>query len=184
MTAALTMLAQAGAAATGDQSAWIAAGFILLAAGLVLGVLEIFVPTGGLLAAATATCFVASIVMFFLHGALWGFAALLAYSAGAPFAVVFAFRMWTRTPIARKMVLGDTQAGMPGEEGTAPAPNAPGAVPVGAEGTAETTLRPVGMVRFGELRVESVAEMGMIEAGTAVKVVESTPLRVVVRARG
>ena len=48
----------------------------------------------------------------------------------------------------------------------------------------ETTLRPVGMVRFGELRVESVAEMGMIEAGTAVTAVESTPLRVVVRARG
>jgi membrane-bound serine protease (ClpP class) len=61
---------------------------------------------------------------------------------------------------------------------------APGAVAVGTEGTAETTLRPVGMVRFGELRVESVAEMGMIEAGTAVTVVESTPLRVVVRARG
>ena len=38
--------------------------------------------------------------------------------------------------------------------------------------------------RFGELRVESVAEMGMIEAGTAVTVVESTPLRVVVRTRG
>ena len=86
MTFALAMLAEAGTAATGDQSAWIAAGFILLAAGVVLGVLEIFVPTGGLLAAATATCFVASVVMFFLHGALWGFAALLAYSAGAPFA--------------------------------------------------------------------------------------------------
>ena len=67
MMTALTMLAEAGTAAGGDQSAWIAAGFILLAAGLVLGVLEIFVPTGGLLAAATAICFVASIVMFFLH---------------------------------------------------------------------------------------------------------------------
>jgi hypothetical protein len=82
------------------------------------------------------------------------------------------------------MVLGGTQAGMQGEDGPAPAPNAPGAVAVGTEGTAETTLRPVGMVRFGELRVESVAEMGMIEAGTAVTAVESTPLRVVVRARG
>ncbi|NBQ15862.1 MAG: hypothetical protein EBU31_14940, partial [Proteobacteria bacterium] len=87
-------------------------------------------------------------------------------------------------PIARKMVLGGAQGGMPGEEGTAPAPNAPGAVAVGTEGTALTTLRPVGMVRFGDLRVESVAEMGMIEAGTAVTVVESTPLRVVVRVRG
>lgn len=184
MTAALAMLADTGTAAGGDQSAWIAAGFILLAAGLVLGVLEIFVPTGGLLAAATATCFVASIVMFFLHGALWGFAALLAYSAGAPFAVVFAFRMWTRTPIARKMVLGGTEGAASGDEGPALAPGTVGPVPVGAEGTALTTLRPVGMVRFGELRVESVAEMGMIEAGTAVVAVESTPLRVVVRARG
>ena len=184
MTFALAMLAEAGTAATGDQSAWIAAGFILLAAGVVLGVLEIFVPTGGLLAAATATCFVASVVMFFLHGALWGFAALLAYSAGAPFAVVFAFRMWTRTPIARKMVLGSTEGAASGDEGPAPVPTAAGTVPVGAEGTALTTLRPVGLVRFGELRVEAVAAMGLIEAGTAVTVVESTPLRVVVRGRG
>jgi hypothetical protein len=41
MTFALATLAEAGTAATGDQSAWIAAGFILLAAGVVLGVLEI-----------------------------------------------------------------------------------------------------------------------------------------------
>ena len=162
-------------------SAWIAAGFVLLAAAIVLGVVEIFVPTGGLLAVATATCLVASVVMFFMHGPLWGFASLLAYSAGAPFAVVLGFKLWSHSPIARKMVLG-THDGSP--EGSAPAAAATGPVAVGTEGEALTPLRPVGFVRFGEARIEAVAEMGMIEAGAAVTVVESGPSRVVVRRCG
>ena len=47
-----------------------------------------------------------------------------------------------------------------------------------------TPLRPVGFVRFGDRRIEAVAEHGMIEAGTAVTVAESGPARIVVRARG
>jgi membrane-bound serine protease (ClpP class) len=170
----------ADAAASGDASAWVAAGFVLLAAAIVLGVIEIFVPTGGVLAVATATCLVASVVMFFMHGPLWGFASLLAYSAGAPFAVVLGFKLWSHSPIARRMVLGTHEPA----EGTAPASAAPGPVEVGAAGVALTPLRPVGFVRIGDLRIEAVAEMGMIEAGTAVEVTESGPARVAVRARG
>ena len=167
--------------ASGDSSVWIAAGFILLAVAVVLGVLELFVPTGGVLAVATASCLVASIIAFFMHGMLWGFAALLAYSAGAPFAVVFGFKLWTRTPIARRMVLGNTDAD---SEGVQPTKVAAGQVAVGTEGVALTPLRPIGFVRFGDLRMEAAAEMGMIDIGAAVTVVELTGDRVVVRARG
>ena len=45
----------ADTAAVGDSSVWIAAGFVLLAVAVVLGVLELFVPTGGVLAVATAS---------------------------------------------------------------------------------------------------------------------------------
>lgn len=123
----------------------------------------------------------ASIIAFFMHGMLWGFAALLAYSAGAPFAVVFGFKLWTRTPIARRMVLGNTDAD---SEGVQPIKVAAGQVAVGTEGVALTPLRPIGFVRFGDLRMEAAAEMGMIDVGAVVTVVESTGDRVVVRARG
>jgi hypothetical protein len=88
-------------AAAASSSALIATGFVLLGVGAVLAFLELFVPTAGVLAVATAVCLVASVVAFFMHSVTWGFAALVAYSAGAPFAVVFGFKLWSRTPIAR-----------------------------------------------------------------------------------
>ncbi len=177
--AAITLLADI--TTSGDSSIWIAAGFVLLAVAVVLGVLELFVPTGGVLAVATASCLVASIIAFFMHGMLWGFAALLAYSAGAPFAVVFGFKLWTRTPIARRMVLGNSESDADGQVPSTPA-IAP--VAIGTEGVALTPLRPIGFVRFGELRIEAAAEMGMIDIGAPVTVVESSGDRVVVRVRG
>ena len=171
------MLADAAAA---DGSGWLVAGFALLGAMLALGIAELFVPTAGVLAVMTALAAIGSVACFFMHSPLWGFASLLAYSAGAPFAVVFGFKLWTRTPIARRMVLGSTDEQAP-EGGV---PGAAGPVPVGEEGIAATPLRPVGFVRFGDRRIEAVAEHGMIEAGTAVTVAESGPARVVVRARG
>lgn len=173
----LAMLADAAAA---DGSGWLVAGFALLGTALALGVAELFVPTAGVLAVMTALAAIGSVACFFMHSPLWGFASLLAYSAGAPFAVVFGFKLWTRTPIARRMVLG-TVDGEPAEGQPAPAP---GPVAVGAAGIAATPLRPVGFVRFGDLRIEAVAEHGMIEAGTDVTVTESGPSRIVVRPRG
>lgn len=175
MTLANAIMLAQDAAPAAEGTAWIAAGFVLLAAALVLGFLELFVPTGGVLAVATAACLLGSVVAFFMHGMLWGFAALLAYSAGAPFAVVLGFKLWSRTPIARRMVLA---------EGEAPA--APGTpdVAVGSEGVALTPLRPVGFVRIGTLRIEANAEMGLIEAGAGVVVSGTSGGRVTVRARG
>lgn len=167
-------------AANADGTGWLVAGFALLGVTLALGVAELFVPTAGVLAVMTALSAVGSVACFFAHSPLWGFASLLAYAAGAPFAVVFGFKLWTHTPIARRMVLGGVDAG----DGTAPGASLPGPVAVGEEGTAATPLRPVGFVRFGDRRIEAVAEHGMIEAGASVTVTETGPSRVVVRLRG
>ncbi len=171
-------------AAAASSSALIATGFVLLGVGAVLAFLELFVPTAGVLAVATAVCLVASVVAFFMHSVTWGFAALVAYAAGAPFAVVFGFKLWSRTPIARRMVLGDAHE---------PGPDAPAgptaratacAVKAGDSGVALTALRPVGFARFGGERIEVVADLGMIEPGTEVVVTEAAAGRVAVRARG
>jgi membrane-bound ClpP family serine protease len=179
MTAAVAILSDAAAAAAAGAvgSGWIIAGFALLAAALVLGFAELFVPTAGLLAVATGACAIASVVCFFMHGMAWGFAALLAYSAGAPIAVMLGLRIWTHSPVARRMALGE---GSEIRGDTAEAPE----VAVGDEGIAATPLRPVGFVRVGERRVEATAEFGMIEAGTHVTVTEASPSGVKVRARG
>lgn len=171
-------------AAAANSSALIATGFVLLGVGAVLAFLELFVPTAGVLAVATAVCLVASVVTFFMHSATWGFAALVAYAAGAPFAVVFGFKLWSRTPIARRMVLGGVREHDPDAPETPPGPALPGTVSPGDLGVALTALRPVGFARFGAERVEVVADLGMIEPGTEVVVTEASPSRVAVRARG
>lgn len=171
-------------AAAANSSALIATGFVLLGVGAVLAFLELFVPTAGVLAVATAVCLVASVVAFFMHSLTWGFAALVAYAAGAPFAVVFGFKLWSRTPIARKMVLGDAREPDPDAPAGLPARATAGTVKTGDVGVALTALRPVGFARFGGERTEVVADLGMIEPGTEVVVTEASPARVAVRARG
>lgn len=183
-----SLLAQAASAPAGADIFWIAAGLILLALGIVLGVLELFLPTGGLLAIATATCFIGSIAAFFAASTTWGFAALALYAAGTPVALVLGLQVWKRSPIARSMVLGTSEEEGAEDDGTAA--SAAGAdaramqALLGAHGVAVTPMRPVGFVRIGALRVEASAEMGMIESGTAVEVIEAGPARIVVRARG
>ncbi|MFM8641355.1 MAG: hypothetical protein ACKOEP_00765 [Phycisphaerales bacterium] len=185
--ASLALLAQDAAtpqAAAAQSSALIAAGFVLLAVALVMGFAELFVPTAGVLAVGTAVCLVASVVVFFMHSAVWGFAALLAYSAGAPFALVIGFKVWSRSPIARRLVLGGTADA--GEEDGATAGGAAGAPAVrpGDRGVALTGLRPVGFARLGESRIEVTAEFGLVDAGAEVEVTSVSGDRVTVRARG
>ena len=50
-----------------------------------------------------------------------------------------------------------------------------------AEGVTKTTLRPAGKAQFGDKRLDVVAESGMIDADTAVRVVKVEGSRVVVR---
>jgi len=184
--ASLALLAQDAAtpqAAAAQSSALLAAGFVLLAVALVMGFAELFVPTAGVLAVGTAVCLVASVVVFFMHSAVWGFAALLAYSAGAPFALVIGFKVWSRSPIARRMVLGGT--GEPGEDGAPPAAAvAEAGVRPGDRGVALTGLRPVGFARIGDARIEVTAEFGLVDAGAEVEVTAVGGDRVTVRARG
>ena len=55
---------------------------------------------------------------------------------------------------------------------------------VGQRGVALTDLRPAGVGRFGDERVDVVAEEGWLESGTAIQVVRAEGYRNVVRAAG
>jgi membrane-bound serine protease (ClpP class) len=62
-----------------------------------------------------------------------------------------------------------------------PGETSPYAGLLGAIGVAATTLRPSGMVRFGEEYVDVVAEGSYVEPGTRVQVIEIEGNRVVVK---
>ena len=55
-------------------------------------------------------------------------------------------------------------------------------IAVGTEGQAVTELRPIGACRLNDKRVDCIAQSGVIEAGTAVQVVQIDGMTIKVKA--
>ncbi len=178
------------AQATADQEVFLLWGFILGAAAVALLFLELIIPSGGVIGLLCGVAAVASVVAFFRYDLKFGVAALLLYLIMAPVLVWLLFRVWIHSPLARRMILGDGTAET--DEGEA-APDAAASTRqqrlvqlrelIGAEGIAETALRPVGFVKISGRRLEGLAELGMIEPGTPVIVTDVSDNQIRVRPR-
>ncbi len=171
----------AAPAAAGGGTTWLAAGFILLALGVAIAVLEMFVPSGGVLSIAAVGALIGSIACFFAFDTTAGFVAMAVYAAGAPVAIVLGLKVWQHTPLAKSMVLGNAAAEEDEVRGGSSEGAAQAAALVGQTGVAITPLRPVGFVRLGRERIEAQAETDMIDPGTRVTIVECEGARIVVR---
>ncbi len=166
---------------------FVALGLLGLAIALLL--LELFVPSGGVLAVMTGVSAVGSIASMFAYDVNWGGIYLAVMCAGSPIVVLLVVKLWSKTPIANRMILKEDADGprrhAADDERTAdnPAVGRSGVVAtasarqlaalVGHEGTTLTTLRPVGFVRVDGLRLDAVAENGVIAVGVAVTVIDA-----------
>jgi len=106
---------------------------------------------------------------------------LAAITAGA--GIYFITRHFGSLPVLNRLIIKDVE--MP-EEGdvTLLAAMGPGAAraQAGMEGVASTPLRPAGKVRIGDEEYDVVSELGFVDAGARVRVIEVTPFRIVVEA--
>ena len=159
------ILAQQAAATPVADDTWLIAGFALFGVALVFFALEFVVPSGGLIATLCVLVVVAGIFCFFMHSATWGLASLTATLAGAPIAIGYGIKIWSNSPLARRVVLSQTIEDQPGV-----AAGATPRVAIGTLGIAETTLRPIGWIRIAANRHEALAEEGFIAAGKQVQV--------------
>lgn len=200
----MTRFAIVALAAAGTDSAdtYLVAALVLGGIALLLLALEVFIPTGGILALLCGACAVASVVAMFMWSTAGGLVLLLVYTVAAPFLVLAFLRFWARSPIARAFTLTDDARVVaepqtpfdvdPGDPDAAQAANdaqrrhrsAGGAKLVGASGIAETPLRPAGFVLLDGRRIDAVAETGLIDAGTPVRIVSVQDGVVKVRAQG
>ncbi len=184
------MLAQAANDATGNDAAlwW---GIVLFAAALVLLAVELLVPSGGLIGLLCGVAAVSSVVAFFRYDPLVGSAAAVLYVVLAPVVLVFVFKIWVNSPIARRMILTgkDEVLGTSDEEAVRESERARAErlarirELVGAEGTTVTDLRPVGFVTINGQRMDGMAETGIIEADTPIVVTDVYDNQVKVRVR-
>lgn len=149
---------------------WIIA---LVFCGLLLVVAEIFLP-GGVLGLVGAGCLIAASVMAFKeYGPAGGAMFTLAELALGAVVILQAVRWIPNTRLGKGLVLGAAV------EGSAPAKE--NAELLGREGVAITQLRPAGAARIDGHRQDVVTEGGLIEAGTALRVIGVEGMRVVVR---
>lgn len=144
---------------------------VLLVAAVALAAAELVLPTGGVLGVLSAVSAAGAIGACFWVDRWLGVGVFAAAVVAAPFAATWGLGLWQRSPIGRRVVLGET-AGAPVNAGPSDV------VGVGEVGRAVSALRPMGECEFparagdgGERLVQCLSELGPIAAGTAVRVI-------------
>jgi membrane-bound serine protease (ClpP class) len=154
---------------------------LLLVIGCALVVLEVFVPSGGIIGILSAVAFIGSIVIAFQPSATTGptigfvFAVVTVFAV--PTLIALAFKVWPKTPMG-KAFLGE----LPSEADVLPQDSR--RVLVGHVGIARTKMLPSGAVEIDGQMVDAVTQGQAIEPGTYVVVSEVRANRVVVRPAG
>jgi membrane-bound serine protease (ClpP class) len=154
---------------------------LLLVVGCVLVVLEVFIPSGGIISILAAVSFLASIFIAFQPGPTTGTTQGLIFIATTLFAVptlvALAFKYWPRTPMG-KAFLGE----LPTDAEVLP--EDPRRALVGRVGIARTKMLPSGAVEIDGQMIDAVSQGQAIEPGAYVVVSEVRANRVVVRPAG
>ncbi|MGD1000492.1 MAG: NfeD family protein [Candidatus Brocadiia bacterium] len=142
---------------------------LLFALGLSLIVAEIFL-VGVVLGLIGLTCMLVSIYFGFEKSAGLGWTLVVIAAASVPVLAI----VWVKV-INRVLAMKFTQTGYTGAQMQYKDL-------VGQEGVALTALRPAGMARFGDKKVDVVSEGEVVDRDARVRVVEVKGNRVVVRA--
>ena len=149
----------------------------LLFCGFLLLAVEIFVPGGVLGTLGAVALFGAVISAFAVFGPQTGFLVAILMLILMAVGLVLWIRRFPNTPIGRALTLSkDGQSFKLDSEANPPL--------VGAEGSAQTDLRPAGIAVINGRRMDVVAEGEWIAAGTPVRVISAKGNHVTVRRKG
>jgi membrane-bound ClpP family serine protease len=152
---------------------------LLLVAGLVVVVLELFVPSGGILGVTAVVLFLAAILLLgFEFGPAVGFFCLLAALIVLPAGAIWMLRWWPNSPMGRRILpqIPDPTSVVPDNEQLRGLRDLLGKV-----GRAKTVMLPSGAAVIDGRTVNAMSEGMPIEAGQAVRVVEVRGNCVIVR---
>jgi membrane-bound serine protease (ClpP class) len=147
---------------------------ILLLLGCALVVLEVFIPSGGILGMLSGLAILGSIIFAFRRDTTAGLSFMLVALVAVPVLLTIAFRVWPYTPIG-KAFLGE----LPSEDEMKPID--PRRELVGRLGVAKSKMLPSGSILIDGHWLDAVSQGDAIEPGEPVVVVEVRANRVVVR---
>jgi membrane-bound ClpP family serine protease len=153
-----------------------ALGLFVLA--LVIFVIDIMIPSGGVLIGVTGLLILASVYCAFLHSVTTGIWMVIATCLSMPLMFWLFLVIWPRTPVGKKLIVEPTPADEfvwsdAGEAGAA-------TVLLNAIGFTLGEMLPSGLVQIGDKTYEAFSETGPIEKGVPVKVMRLDIGRLVV----
>lgn len=157
-------------------------GLGLIAAALMLVVVEVFVPSGGLISLTATGCAIGGVYCLFRYSTGWGITGIAILVVMGPAVFSFALRIWPSTPMGRKMLGEKPPEQVEAERLAALRERDKLLALVGQEGVVISDLRPVGIVQIGPRRYDALSEAGLIRAGARIRVVVAEPAQLKVRA--
>jgi membrane-bound serine protease (ClpP class) len=147
---------------------------ILMLIGCALVVLEVFIPSGGILGMLSGFAILGSIIFAFRRDPTAGMVFVLISLVAVPSLLALAFRVWPHTPMG-KAFLGE----LPSEDELKPIDVRRELV--GRTGMAKTMMLPSGSVLVDGHWLDAISQGDAIEPGEPIVVVEVRANRVVVR---
>ncbi|MEM1071230.1 MAG: NfeD family protein [Planctomycetota bacterium] len=148
-------------------------GLSLLGAAVLLIVVEMFVPSGGVIAVTAGVVGLAGVVCLFRmdqNGPLWGTAGILSLLILFPSSFFVWAKILPSTPVGRALIGEVAEETKREREDAEDSARQAFEALVGLHGTAVTDLRPVGIIEIDGDRHDALAEGVAIEAGQPVRV--------------
>ena len=151
----------------------------LLFVGLFVMVLEVFIPSGGLLGFISIAAIVAAITTAFVEQGIGsGFLVLAITAVAVPATLAVAFHLFPSTSLGRRIMPSPPEPHelVPGREERERLSQF-----VGRQGRVTKDLLPWGQVEISQEKLEAVSRAGPIASGTLIEVVGAESRAVVVR---
>jgi membrane-bound serine protease (ClpP class) len=151
---------------------------LLLLLGLTLVIVEVFVPSGGVIGILSIAAVVGSVVTAFWQSPTTGVTFLGIAVVALPAAFALAIKIWPQTPIGRRILppVPTSEEVLPDNEHRRGLQEL-----VGQVGRAKSLMLPSGAAEIAGRTVDALSEGVAIEPGQLVRVVEVRGNRVVVR---
>lgn len=156
-------------------------GLGLLGASLLLVILELFIPSGGLIAVVAGLCAIAGVVALGIYDIAWGAIGALVVLVLTPVVFFGGLNIWQNTKIGQRVIGAPTPEEVEARRAAEQAARDERLALIGAEGVALTDLRPIGVVRVDGKRLDAAAESHHIDSGSTVKIVHVDGLQIKVR---
>lgn len=156
-------------------------GIGLIAMGLLLLVLEVFVPSAGILSILAVGCAITGIVFLFRYDAMWGWIGLLTTLVLGPATFAGALNILPNTPLGRAMFGPSGEEIAEQDQAVKTAARRAREGLQGQVGMALTDMRPSGVIEIDGKRHDAIATGGVVDRGSAVRVVRVSGLTIEVR---